>query len=267
MHMSWGCDGVTLPCLARFLLAEFTSGPPHDVHALHSALPAEASPSFAPCASSLACPPREVLHQPPRQMTCLSASPPSRHPCRSYRAEEKKQGSLVQEVIEKPDRQVTAGMKHGTYDKLDEDGIAPPGTRVSGGTRLDSPGGRCSVQPCMHHPRPALIWGALQHCSRRELCVRPECQDTAHAFMFCFCAELHRINGLPGAGIAASCFPEELLLVAEVSVYSVLPAAGLQSEAPQVDPLTCLVAMLLSVWQHMCAQHMLHRHGHASSRL
>ena len=39
----------------------------------------------------------------------------------------------MQEVIEKPDRQVTAGMKHGTYDKLDEDGIAPPGTRVSGG--------------------------------------------------------------------------------------------------------------------------------------
>ena len=47
-------------------------------------------------------------------------------------AEEKKQGSLVQEVIEIPERGATLAMRHGTYDKLDEDGIAPPGTRVSG---------------------------------------------------------------------------------------------------------------------------------------
>ena len=47
-------------------------------------------------------------------------------------AEEKKQGSLVQEVIEVPERGATVAMRHGTYDKLDADGIAPPGTRVSG---------------------------------------------------------------------------------------------------------------------------------------
>lgn len=47
-------------------------------------------------------------------------------------AEEKKVGSMVQEVVEKPDRSVTTGMRHGTYDKLDEDGLVPPGTRVSG---------------------------------------------------------------------------------------------------------------------------------------
>lgn len=47
-------------------------------------------------------------------------------------AEEKKQGSLVQEVIEVPERGATVAMRHGTYDKLDQDGIAPPGTRVSG---------------------------------------------------------------------------------------------------------------------------------------
>lgn len=31
-----------------------------------------------------------------------------------------------------PYLQITAGVRHGTYDKLDDDGIAPPGTRVSG---------------------------------------------------------------------------------------------------------------------------------------
>lgn len=51
---------------------------------------------------------------------------------RSYKTEEKQQGSLVQEIIERPNRDVTAGLRHGTYDKLDDDGIAPPGTRVSG---------------------------------------------------------------------------------------------------------------------------------------
>ena len=51
-------------------------------------------------------------------------------PC--TQAEEKKQGSLVQEVIEVPERGATVAMRHGTYDKLDADGIAPPGTRVSG---------------------------------------------------------------------------------------------------------------------------------------
>lgn len=38
----------------------------------------------------------------------------------------------MQEVIEVPERGATVAMRHGTYDKLDEDGIAPPGTRVSG---------------------------------------------------------------------------------------------------------------------------------------
>ena len=51
---------------------------------------------------------------------------------RAYKTEEKKQGSLVSEFIERPNREVTAGMRHGTYDKLDDDGISAPGTRVSG---------------------------------------------------------------------------------------------------------------------------------------
>ena len=39
---------------------------------------------------------------------------------------------MVQEIIEKPLPEITQGLGHGTYDKLDDDGIAPPGTRVSG---------------------------------------------------------------------------------------------------------------------------------------
>lgn len=41
--------------------------------------------------------------------------------------EEKKQGSLSKEEIKKPDPAVTEGMRHGTYDKLDDDGLCPPG--------------------------------------------------------------------------------------------------------------------------------------------
>ncbi|KAH7436458.1 hypothetical protein KP509_05G020900 [Ceratopteris richardii] len=54
---------------------------------------------------------------------------------RSYRDEEKKQGTLVKEEFERPVRehtQVSLGMRHGSYDKLDDDGLAPPGTRISG---------------------------------------------------------------------------------------------------------------------------------------
>lgn len=49
-----------------------------------------------------------------------------------YRDEEKKQGTLIKEEFERPNRENTTGMRHGSYDKLDDDGLAPPGTRVSG---------------------------------------------------------------------------------------------------------------------------------------
>ncbi|KAG6404880.1 hypothetical protein SASPL_132457 [Salvia splendens] len=51
---------------------------------------------------------------------------------RSYRDEEKKMGTLVKEDFGRPNRDNTLGMRHGSYDKLDDDGFAPPGTRVSG---------------------------------------------------------------------------------------------------------------------------------------
>ncbi|KAL7907261.1 hypothetical protein GGI35DRAFT_84627 [Trichoderma velutinum] len=51
---------------------------------------------------------------------------------RSYSDQEKKVGLNYTEVFEKPFHQNTLRMKHGTYDKLDEDGIVAPGVRVSG---------------------------------------------------------------------------------------------------------------------------------------
>jgi hypothetical protein len=38
----------------------------------------------------------------------------------------------VSERIERPDAMSTAGLRHGCYDKLEDDGLAAPGTRVSG---------------------------------------------------------------------------------------------------------------------------------------
>ena len=51
---------------------------------------------------------------------------------RAYLDQEKRVGMSVVENFEKPIRSDTLRMKHGTYDKLDDDGIIPPGARVSG---------------------------------------------------------------------------------------------------------------------------------------
>lgn len=51
---------------------------------------------------------------------------------RAYKDEEKSQGAMSREEIEMPNPDCTSGMRHGTYDKLDEDGLVAPGTRVSG---------------------------------------------------------------------------------------------------------------------------------------
>ncbi|THW37376.1 beta and beta-prime subunits of DNA dependent RNA-polymerase, partial [Aureobasidium pullulans] len=50
---------------------------------------------------------------------------------RAYMDQEKRVGMSVVEQFEKPTRGDTMRMKHGTYDKLDDDGIIAPGTRVS----------------------------------------------------------------------------------------------------------------------------------------
>jgi DNA-directed RNA polymerase II subunit RPB2 len=51
---------------------------------------------------------------------------------RTYTDTEKMVGLSVVERFEKPMRTDTIGMRKGTYDKLDDDGIVAPGVRVSG---------------------------------------------------------------------------------------------------------------------------------------
>jgi DNA-directed RNA polymerase II subunit RPB2 len=51
---------------------------------------------------------------------------------RTYVDQEKRIGLSVVEHFEKPMRSDTLRLKHGTYDKLDDDGIVAPGVRVSG---------------------------------------------------------------------------------------------------------------------------------------
>jgi DNA-directed RNA polymerase II subunit RPB2 len=49
---------------------------------------------------------------------------------RTYMDQEKKDGMAFEE-FEKPTRETTIGMR-GNYEKIDEDGLVPPGTRVTG---------------------------------------------------------------------------------------------------------------------------------------
>jgi len=51
---------------------------------------------------------------------------------RTYTDEEHRVGTLLTETFTKPSRDTTLRMRHGTYEKLEEDGLVAPGTRVTG---------------------------------------------------------------------------------------------------------------------------------------
>ena len=51
---------------------------------------------------------------------------------RTYTDQEKKVGMTQMEEFARPSKEFTMRMRHGTYEKLDSDGLIAPGTRVSG---------------------------------------------------------------------------------------------------------------------------------------
>lgn len=57
---------------------------------------------------------------------------------RSYMDQEKKSGQVQLEEFEKPTRDSTLRLKHGTYEKLDADGLVGLGERVAGEVRSPS---------------------------------------------------------------------------------------------------------------------------------
>ena len=65
---------------------------------------------------------------------------------RTYYTEEKREARLKHETIEVPDSKNCAGLRHGSYTKLDCEGLIAPGTRVSGDDIIIGKTGLCKIE-------------------------------------------------------------------------------------------------------------------------
>ena len=65
---------------------------------------------------------------------------------RTYYTEEKREARLKHETIEVPDNKNCTGLRHGSYTKLDAEGLIAPGTRVSGDDIIIGKTGLCKIE-------------------------------------------------------------------------------------------------------------------------
>jgi len=65
---------------------------------------------------------------------------------RTYYTEEKREARLKHETIEVPDKTNCTGLRHGSYTKLDCEGLIAPGTRVSGDDIIIGKTGLCKIE-------------------------------------------------------------------------------------------------------------------------
>ena len=65
---------------------------------------------------------------------------------RTYNSEEKREAKLKRETFEVPDKSNCTGLRHGSYTKLDGEGLIAPGTRVSGDDIIIGKTGLCKME-------------------------------------------------------------------------------------------------------------------------
>ena len=65
---------------------------------------------------------------------------------RTYNSEEKREAKLKRETFEVPDKSNCTGLRHGSYTKLDGEGLIAPGTRVSGDDLIIGKTGLCKME-------------------------------------------------------------------------------------------------------------------------
>mmetsp|Transcript_5370 Transcript_5370/g.9646 ORF Transcript_5370/g.9646 Transcript_5370/m.9646 type:complete len:1204 (-) Transcript_5370:266-3877(-) len=87
---------------------------------------------------------------------------------RSYKDAENKESFAAAETFEKPDRATCTGMRDSNYDKIEEDGLVAPGTRVFGGDIIV---GKTTPLPQLD----AMMAGRLRRMTKKDssTCLRP----------------------------------------------------------------------------------------------